>query len=174
VALTGGPEAAVEAVARVFQVYLTPYLEAQWTLAGDVATCPKPYPTSGSLSWLTQGATVQLHDVLVPEYPVVWVTALHGQMTANMGPVLGEFNHIVNAQACIKGDDGVVIEQQAERFAWAMVKCIQTRQMEIGSTLVNHVSTTPQQYSINRAADGRDLVRYINWQLAVLIEENFS
>jgi len=169
VALIGGPEAAIEALGRVIHQYLYTYLEAEWTAAGDVATCPKPYPSS----WSSSGVHVTTYDVPQPEYPVVWITGMGGQIGADAAPVWGDYTHNLNVQSRMNGDDKIVLSQQALRFTWAIVRCIQHRQPELKSTIAGGIAFVPQRYSLFPDNGSGNVEMVSNVIVAVVVEESF-
>lgn len=168
-ALIGGPEAAIEAMGRVINLYLYSYLEAEWTAAADSATCPKPYPSA----WSSAGAHVSTYDVPQPEYPILWITGLGGQLVLDAAPVWGEAVHSLNIQTRIEGDDKIVMSQQALRFTWSVIRCIQKRQMELKSTLSGGVSFVPQRYSLFSDNASGKLEMVSNVIVAVTTEESY-
>jgi len=168
-ALNGGPEAAIEAVGRVLNQYLYTYLEAEWTAAADVATCPKPYPSS----WSSSGAHVSAYDTPQPEYPVIWITVVNGQIGADAAPVWGDYIHNINVQTRMNGDDKTALSRQALRFAWGIVRCIQHRQPELKSTLAGGIAFVPQRYSLFPDNGSGNVEMVSNVIVAVTVEESF-
>lgn len=118
-ALSGGPQAVEAAVAATLTAHLKTTLDALWTAAGDVATCPKPY--GSSISILTGFA------MLEPDPPELVVYTRQGRVGADASGATnawGQWAHSVVVEMLLAGDDSATLDKQTKRFVWGVAKTL--------------------------------------------------
>lgn len=163
-AITGGPEAAENAVAAALGTggaNLIATLEALWADAGDVSSCPKPYDPAGTLN-VQVGQTQLLAD-----FPVINIYARTGVNLTNAAPRWGEWAHTVYVSFLVEGDSDQTIDRQAKRFLWGI---IQTIAEHLQFAIAGYSGVTFNSY--DAGAPGDQLQQEGRIVLSVMVDES--
>lgn len=163
-----GPEAIEEAVAATLSANLGTYLTAIWNQWGDQATVPLVQPVvflSGEWD-------------MVPDYPMVYVRALDGQMGGENGddgaPFWALMNHHLEVGALLRSDSANVLDKQCKRYLWAIWKTLMNYQHLDGS-LVGNSGVSLRRYGKSATYPESDdsplLLKGVAWEVVVWLTE---